>query len=177
MQLYGAMAYRDCTKAVLATDRECMADAVEVANKLGIEILYLNGNEDARQMNADKEPASLRGESASSDNSTFGDMWEKFIMPLAGKALKGGNRENRIVSVDWGGIVRITSNGKRSKISIEDVKMAYGLLQKQGYAERSAINQFANRCSSGIVLLLSQVPFIGIKKNPTTLFIKETNEL
>lgn len=30
--------------------------AVEVANKLGIEILYLNGNEDARQMNADKEP-------------------------------------------------------------------------------------------------------------------------
>lgn len=61
-------------------------------------------------------------------------------MPLAGKALKGGNRENRIVSVDWGGIVRITSNGKRSKISIEDVKMAYGLLQKQGYAERSAIN-------------------------------------
>lgn len=103
-------------------------------------------------------------------------MWEKFIMPLAGKALKGGNRENRIVSVDWGGIVRITSNGKRSKISIEDVKMAYGLLQKQGYAERSAINQFANRCSSGIVLLLSQVPFIGIK-NPTTLFIKETNEL
>ena len=27
MQLYGAMAYRDCTKAVLATDRECMADA------------------------------------------------------------------------------------------------------------------------------------------------------
>ena len=57
MQLYGAMVYRDCTKAVLATDRECMADAVEVANKLGIEILYLNGNEDARQMNADKEPA------------------------------------------------------------------------------------------------------------------------
>ena len=56
MQLYGAMAYRDCTKAVLATDRECMADAVEVANKLGIEILYLNGNEDARQMNANKEP-------------------------------------------------------------------------------------------------------------------------
>ena len=56
MQLYGAMAYRDCTKAVLATDRECMADAVEVANKVGIEILYLNGNEDARQMNANKEP-------------------------------------------------------------------------------------------------------------------------
>lgn len=176
MQLYGAMAYQDCTKAVLATDGECMADAVEVANKLGIEILYLNGNEDARQMNANKEPVcveNLQGRTIL----PFGDMWEKFIMPLAGKALKGGNRENRIVSVDWGGIVRITSNGKRSKISIEDVKMAYGLLQKQGYAERSAIDQFANRCSSGIALLLSQVPFIGIKKNPTTLFIKETNEL
>ena len=69
-------------------------------------------------------------------------------MPLAGKALKGGNRENRIVSVDWGGIVRITSNGKRSKISIEDVKMAYGIVERNGCAERSVIKQLGNGGSS-----------------------------
>ena len=31
MQLYGAMAYQDCTKAVLATDGEVLDDAVIVA--------------------------------------------------------------------------------------------------------------------------------------------------
>ena len=42
MQLYGAMAYQDCTKAVLATDGDLLDDAILVANKLGIEILKTN---------------------------------------------------------------------------------------------------------------------------------------
>lgn len=33
MQLYGAMAYQDCTKAVIATDGELLDDAISVAKK------------------------------------------------------------------------------------------------------------------------------------------------
>lgn len=40
MELYGAAAYFDCTKAVLATDGEVLTDAKEVAHKLGIDILF-----------------------------------------------------------------------------------------------------------------------------------------
>ena len=47
-------------------------------------------------------------------------------------------------------------------ISIEDVKIAYDLLLKNGSVERATINQFANRCSSAILLVFSQVPFIGV---------------
>ena len=60
----------------------------------------------------------------------------------------------------------------RGKIEIEDIKMAYSLLEKNGTVERSLINQYVKRCSSGIILLLSQVPFIGVKNNPTQLYIK-----
>ena len=42
MELFGAMTYRQCSKAVIATNGTCMADAVEVANKLGVEILYFD---------------------------------------------------------------------------------------------------------------------------------------
>ncbi len=103
-------------------------------------------------------------------------MWETYIMPLKGKTLKTKNRENKIINVDWGGIVRITSNGKRGKIEIEDVKKAYSLLEENGITERALINNFVKRCSSGIVLLLSQVPFIGVKENPIQLYIKENYE-
>ena len=41
MELYGAAAYFDCTKAVLATDGEVLTDAKEVAHKLGIDILFI----------------------------------------------------------------------------------------------------------------------------------------
>lgn len=44
MQLYGAMAYQDCTKAVIATDGELLDDAISVAKKLKIEILTTKTN-------------------------------------------------------------------------------------------------------------------------------------
>ncbi len=44
MQLYGAMAYKDCTRAVMVTDGECLPDAIDVATKLGIEVIYLQDN-------------------------------------------------------------------------------------------------------------------------------------
>ena len=42
MQLVGAKEYHECNKAVIATDGECMLDAIEVAKRLNIEILYLD---------------------------------------------------------------------------------------------------------------------------------------
>ena len=44
MELYGAKDYFDCTKALFATDGLLMADAVEVAKKLNIEILIIDGS-------------------------------------------------------------------------------------------------------------------------------------
>ena len=171
MQLYGAMVYQDCTRAVMVTNGECMEDALRVAKKLGIAVVHLD--ETSRQVYTEKVvEMQTKKESKPAGIIPFNDLWEQYIIPLQGKVLKEGSRENRILKVDWGGITRRTSTGKVGKMSIEDFKMAYGILERNGVAERSEINQVASRCSSGIVLVLSQVPFIGIKKSPITLYVK-----
>lgn len=121
MELYGAAAYFDCTKAVLATDGEVLADAKEVANKLGIEILFIQPD---RKNSMSHIP--------SSKWNLADIVWEKYIMPLAGKTLtRGDGKSNRIVNVDWRGIERITSNGKHQKIEIEIFRSTIDRLLRQ----------------------------------------------
>ena len=48
-------------------------------------------------------------------------------------------------------------------------------LAQHGYVERELINQQTNRCSAGIVLVLSQVPFIEEKDKPRKALYVKTN--
>lgn len=160
MELYGAAAYFDCTKAVLATDGEVLADAKEVAHKLGIEILSIHPD---RQDSMPRVPSSER---------SFADtVWERYIMPLAGKTLTRDNgKTNRIVNVDWSGIERLTSNGKPQKIGIEIFRFTIDRLFATGRITRDEINQnYPKRASSGIVLILSQAPCFRLVKRPAGL--------
>lgn len=106
----------------------------------------------------------------------FEEMWENYVIPLSGKTISTGTLTNRIVSVDWQGITRQTSTGRIGKIAINDFEFAYNQLAQHGYVEREFINQHANRCSSGIVLILPQVPFIEVKDKPRkALYVKTSN--
>ena len=103
----------------------------------------------------------------------FDEMWEQYIMPLSGKTISNDGLTNTIINVDWNGIQRTTSTGNIGKIPIEDFKYAYNQLVLNGQVERTLINQHANRCSSGIVLVLSQVPFIEVQNKPRKmLYVK-----
>lgn len=164
MELYGAAAYFDCTKAVLATDGEVLTDAKEVAHKLGIDILFIQPDR------------KISMPSASSAEWSLADIiWEKYIMPLAGKTLTRDNgKTNRIVNVDWSGIERITSNGKHQKIGIEIFRFTMDRLFTTGRITRDEINQnYAKRASSGIVLILSQAPCFRLVKQPAALELAE----
>ena len=104
----------------------------------------------------------------------FDEMWEQYIMPLSGKTISNDGLTNTIVNVDWSGLQRKSSTGRVGKISIEDFKYAYNQLALNGQVERTLINQHANRCSSGIVLVLSHVPFIGVQNHPKKmLYVKK----
>jgi restriction system protein len=105
----------------------------------------------------------------------FKEMWENYVMPLAGQTISNSTLTNKIVSVDWQGITRQTSTGRIGKIAINDFEYAYSQLAQHGYVERELINQHANRCSSGIVLVLSQVPFIEEKDKPRKALYVKTN--
>lgn len=172
MELYGAAAYQDCTKAVLATDGEIYPDAIEVAQKLGIDILRTSASEDfiteiqTKQMTGEVE--------IKAGNISFEEAWEKYIFPLKGRILSNSRGSNKIIAVDWGGIKRVTSNGKLGKIDIEGFRLAYNVLMSQGYVTRDYINQQVDkRCSSGIVLILGELPFVEKTTSPTGLRIIE----
>ena len=176
MQLFGAMAYRQCNKAVIATDGTCMADDIEVANQLGVEILHLDSTGIIeRQYEESKDEKELP--TTDIDNVIpFDEMWERYIMPLSGRTITNDGLTNKIISVDWGGLKRMTSKGNIGKISIEEFQLAYELLVTNGSVERILINQHAKRCSSGIVLVLSQVPFIGAQNKPKTVLYLKGNK-
>ena len=108
MELHGAKDYFDCSKAIIATDGRIINNAKEVADKLKIDILKIPAIKSNSKMNTKKQ------------NGKFETIWEKQIMPLEGKIIKRFNGEsNTILKVDWAGIERLTSNGKKQKIKIE----------------------------------------------------------
>ena len=176
MELHGAKDYFDCTKAVIATDGQLLADATEVASKLGIEILYINAiNANVVASGTEKtntaETSRKAPDITSSSDVSFETIWQQYIMPLKGKTLYRENGAfNQIVDVDWSGVERISSNGRKSRIKIEIFKLAVRKLLVDEYVSRDYINQhYADRASSGVILILRQVPFFTETKRPEGL--------
>jgi len=163
MELHGAKDFFDCTKAVIATDGTFLKDALVVAEKLKIEILYLN------QMQ--KSTSTIITTTKNKNDKTFEQIWEDYIIPLQGKILTRNSGEtNQIIKADWSEIERKTSNGNNGKIKIEIFKQAVNRLLTDGSITRDYINQnYVGRASSGIILILSQVPFFKLTEKPTGL--------
>lgn len=172
MELYGASAYQDCTQTVLATNGDILPDAIKVANKLGIEILRTSSD----KCYTERLQTDYSGSSKpNSDDKimSFDEAWEKYIVPLKGRTLYNSRGSNQIIAVDWSGVKRITSNGKKGQIEIEGFRLAYNILISKGQVSREYINQQVDkRCSSGIILILSQLPFVESTSSPTGLRLK-----
>ncbi|MBO0896107.1 restriction endonuclease [Arthrobacter sunyaminii] len=187
MELHGAKDYFDCDRAVIATDGELLPDAREVTEKLGIQVLTVPAivsdfsATDATCVSlgtASGEPtsgSSLNGEEALS----FDQIWTHHVMPLAGQLLRGkGDRTNFIDKVDWAGVWRTSSTGRSSRIDIEIFRLAINHILRNGSITRDEINQnYAKRASSGVVLILSQVPMFELTDNPLTLSLRLNNLL
>jgi hypothetical protein len=163
MELHGAKDYFDCSKAIIATDGRVIENALEVAKKLNIEIVYIPAvKTGAVRINQEK-------------NLKFESIWESCIMPLEGKIIiREIGKTNKILKVDLSGIERITSTGKRQKIKIEIFKKTINYLLTHGRISRSYINEeYKDRASSGIVLILSNTDIFELTENPIGLKMKE----
>lgn len=162
MELHGAKDYFDCSKAIIATDGRIIDNALEVAKKLKIEILKVSA-----------VPTSKITKRTINKNS-FENIWEKFVMPLEGKIIKRPDgKTNEIEKVDWSGIQRITSNGKIQKIKIEIFKKTINYILQNGEITRSYINEeYKDRASSGIVLILGYTDIFEITNRPKGLRLK-----
>lgn len=170
MELYGAMAYFDCTHAAIVTNGQLLHDAIEVARKLKVEIVILPEGEQNRVSSVRSEASKIESVDTFG-NTNFDMIWEKYIIPLKGKSLCRKNGDtNQIIDVDWAGISRITSKGKESYIKIEIFKWAVHCLFEKGEVTRDEINQnYVGRASSGVILILEQVPFFQMLDHPKRL--------
>lgn len=163
MELHGAKDYFDCTKAIIATNGQIIDNALEVAKKLKIEIIKIPA---VRTSTKSKK---------SKNTNSFENIWEKYVMPLEGKSIKRPDgKTNKIEKVDWSGIQRITSNGKPQKIKIEIFKKTINHLIRNGEITRTYINEeYKDRASSGIVLILGNTGIFEITNRPTGLKMKK----
>lgn len=165
MELFGAKVFFDCTSAKIVTDGVILKDAVEVAKKLNIEILNIVPDEEIKAYEI----------LDNNERSDFYLDWETHIQPLIGKTLYNSrNKPNKIISVDFGGVSRITENGKVSKIPIEIFKESYYYAKQNGEVTRDYINQnYVGRASSGVILILSQIPTFELLAKPLKLIVKK----
>lgn len=163
MELHGAKDYFDCTKAIIATNGRIIDNALEVAKKLRIDII-----------NVPAIRTSIKTKKSIKSNS-FETIWEKYVMPLEGKTIKRPDgKTNKIVKVDWSGIQRITSNNKPQKIKIEIFKKTINHLLDNGEITRSYINEeYKDRASSGIILILGNTGIFEVTSRPIGLKMKK----
>jgi restriction system protein len=158
-EVVGAAAFFDCTGSAIATDGAFRADAREAAVKLGVRIIDDVDDPRPAVSSPDNRPMPTRpGPRAT--NLSFESIWSKHVMPLAGKTLVNDRGlTNKIVGVDWGGVRRVSSTGARGRIPIEPFRWAIEAILEFGSVTRQEINeQYAGRASSGIQLVLAQVP-------------------
>jgi len=170
MQLHGAKDYFDCTDAVVVTDGDVADNAREVAAKLRIKILPfpVEWSPPSNLIPLKAAPESIGAYPATR---TFDEVWERYVVPLAGRTLVGpSGRANIVQTVDWSGVKRSTSGGRSQFIPIEVFRQAVGRIIERGCVTRDEINEnYAKRASSGVVLVLSQVPFFEHLSGPSRL--------
>jgi restriction system protein len=152
MHTYGAAAYFECDRSMIATDGRVLGEASRVADKLGVEIRTVPSVTALRQSRESAEPGTAAAH-------TFGRVWADYVEPLAGRTLRRSDgRSNSILAVDSGGILRRTSNGKEQRIPIETFRWTIERLLRGETVLREDINaQAIGRVSSGVMLVLGSV--------------------
>jgi hypothetical protein len=157
MLTYGAGAYADCSEFMIATDSQALASAVKVAAKLGVEIRNIPA---VKPLVADPTTASVSTDTPLLSSLSFGEIWAKYVAPLAGTTLSRDNgKTNEILTVDDAGLTRRTSTGRAQRIDIEIFRWTIEKLLHGETVSRDDINQhYAKRASSGITLILTAIP-------------------
>ena len=163
MGLFGAAAYFDCDSGIIATNGRLLDTAQRVADKLGITVMHIPAS--------DSPAEGMQASPPTGRQPTFESIWEEHVMPLAGQSLRRNDgSSNEIIRVDWAGVERVTSNGKRQFIKIEIFKLTINHLLREGFISRAQINdEYKERASSGVVLILSHTPVFEATRQPVGL--------
>ena len=88
-------------------------------------------------------------------------IYNKCILNLKGKTLTNTQGTNKIIEVNQDEVKRITINNKVNRIKSQMIKEALRIvIEKKSVTRTEIYDTFLRRNSSGIVLILAEIPFI-----------------
>lgn len=88
-------------------------------------------------------------------------IYNKCILNLKGKTLTNTQGTNKIIEVNQDEVKRITINNKVNRIKSQMIKEALRIvIEKKSVTRKEIYDTFLRRNSSGIVLILAEIPFI-----------------
>lgn len=88
-------------------------------------------------------------------------IYDKCILNLKGKTLTNTQGTNKIIEVNQVKVKRITINNKVNRIKSQMIKEALRIvIEKKSVTRKEIYDTFLRRNSSGIVLILAEIPFI-----------------
>lgn len=102
-------------------------------------------------------------------------IYDECILNLKGKTLTNTQGTNKIIEVNQDEVKRITINNKVNRIESQTIKEALRIVIEKKSVTRTEIDDtFHLRNSSGVVLILAEIPFIrSINKPKITLELIE----
>lgn len=88
-------------------------------------------------------------------------IYDECILNLKGKTLTNTQGTNKIIEVNQDEVKRITINNKVNRIKSQTIKEALRIvIEKKSVTRTEIYDTFLRRNSSGIVLILAEIPFI-----------------
>lgn len=161
MELYGVMHYFDCQDAMMIYNGRIMPDAVKVADKLGIQLIYLDQHLlDQLLPEAD----------ADAIEDIFSKVWQE-ILQLEGRQIANARGTHyTITQVTDGDITYTNLNGKRHHESADLFHRIVAYICRYGSIQQSQFRgEFGTYASAFIATVFANLPSCEVTPNPTTI--------
>ena len=164
MELYGVMHYFDCQGAMMIYNGQIMPDAVKVAEKLDIQLVYI----DQHQLD---EPCSEI--SLSETDQTFDTIWSD-VGTLAGKQITNSRgTAYQIVCVTDGDITYINQSGHQMREKADLFRQIVGYICQYGSIQQCQLRgEFGTYASAFISTVFANIPSCEVILNSTTIMIR-----
>ena len=161
MELYGVMHYFDCQGAMLIYNGGIMDDAIKVAEKLGIQLIYL----DQHQLEQ-----FLHESDADVSDDVFSKIWDE-IRQLEGQTIhKGPNTFYHILKVTDGDITYTNKSGKRHRESADLFRRITSRIWVIGSIEQCQMRgEYGTKASAFITTIYANIPSCVVTPNPYTI--------
>lgn len=168
MELYGVMAYFDCQGAFFIYNGRRTEEAIKAAEKLGINWIEVKLTDMDAPLDEMLESPWLNIE----------NVWNNHIKLLEGKELEDTKcNRSKVISVDDAGILKESSNGKRSKIKKDLFKWILDRIAHYGFAEAIDVrDEFHSHESSFIILVFKELSGYKVTYNPRRIELSEMIE-